>query len=102
MDKNYHIQMTDGLQIRPLQNVDILAALEFQFLIQSWDSWFLSQMGTRDSKIQDGEDVDVLRSPAPDNLAITTSLQWFCETFLDAFLSSWFKIEVHAINSIQK
>ena len=68
MDKNYHIQMTDGLQIRSLQNVDILAALEFQFLIQSWDSWFLSQMGTRDSKIQDGEDVDVLRSPAPDNL----------------------------------
>ena len=68
---------------RPSQDVDVLAVLDFQ--ISCFRSCFVSQkiahqprrswtktgasatttlgMGTRASKIQDGEDVDILRSP---------------------------------------
>ena len=63
-------------------------------LFPSWDSWFLTQMfayqarrprtktrmsamtirtGTRDSKSQGGEDVDVLRSPALDTTIVSAS-----------------------------
>ena len=71
---------------RPPQDVDVLAVLDFELLVLRLlvfipDVWSPStkacmktrasamtkRMGKRDSKIQDGEDVDVLRSPGYDS-----------------------------------